>query len=612
MQTDSAKGKQGYDKIIQACEHAKRHGLRWVWVDTCCIDKSSSAELSEAINSMYEWYAKSDICYAYLADVEPVPENEHENFDGIARALKTARWFTRGWTLQELIAPQIVIFYGQGWWHIGEKCAAGLGIIISDISGLPVDLTYGSRSLARYSVAEKMSWAANRQCTRPEDVAYSLIGLFGVNIPLLYGEGDNAFTRLQEEILKETDDHSLLAWTVPKRSPRAWPLESVFAKSPADFAQSSNIKGNIFDSGVPSTMTNRGLQIRLRVSKQQHSLESHLYHGNPACAVFDAFLNAGVIDAGDPSVKLISIKLVRTPQLTVRHVQSFNRYARLVTPTLGRIEVNDDDAETIHALNSKFEPIYIHKRLFEWEENRFGFGGIHLQNLPIARTLCPLLKAKPEDYDSTYGYGVRTLYYPGLSGTSQVADCNMNLNPRQEMEWSALYGCIQFGPEIQNPLIEPHYTIFGVESLWSGHPPFCILLGFNDQCIHFGIRRGRFSLSDTSECQILDTLWSGLLNPHNPKTRHGDCWKMYGELARDCTRVGDLDVEVTLIREDPNTPDGKAAGTRLHFLIVTTFSKVVREGDVEADRKHASIDRLIDGIAKRGCGFMTVLGRSPN
>ncbi|KAI1078209.1 HET-domain-containing protein [Whalleya microplaca] len=619
MQAGRASSKKGYGKIIQACEHAKFHCLKWVWVDTCCIDKSSSAELSEAINSMYDWYAKSTICYAYLADVKPVSQDQNNtgtatgNFDGVAEAMRKARWFTRGWTLQELIAPKIVIFFGQGWWHIGEKSAAGLGEIIADISGLPLDLIYGLKSLAQYSVAQKMSWAANRQCTRPEDMAYSLLGLFEVNIPLLYGEGVNAFTRLQEEILKETDDHSLLAWTVPKCSRRAWSLESVFAKSPADFARYKNIQGNIFDSGVPSTMTNRGLQIRLRVSKQQHSVESHLYHGNPACEVFYAFLNAGLVNSKDSSVKLVSIKLIRTPQLTNRHGQSINRYARLATPTLSHIHLKDDDTETVHALNSESEPVYIHKRLFEWEESRFGFGGIHLQNLPIARTLCPLLKTKPEDYDSTYGYNVRTFYYPGLSGTSQVAGGNMNLNPRQEMHWSALYGCIQFGPEIDNSLIGPHYTIFGVESLWSGYPPFCILLGFDEQGLHFGIRRGRFSLSDTSDSQVLDTLWSGLLSPLNPRTRQGDCWKMRGELARDTARVGDLEIEVRLIREDPNTRAGESAGIRLHFLIVTSFSKVDRDAGVEDEKKEsASMDKLIDGIVKRGSGFMTILGRRSN
>lgn len=203
--------RKGYQKILGSCKQAHSNNLRWVWVDTCCIDKCSSSELSEAINSMYHWYAKSERCYAYLHDVRTLefPKKQKESwmaFDG------WPMWFSRGWTLQELVAPDDVHFFNQAWDHIGTKRT--LTGELSRITKIPdCILTDGLSSWRlRPSVAQIMSWAANRRTTRIEDRAYSLLGMLGVHMPMLYGEGKHAFRRLQEEIIRRLNDQTIFAW----------------------------------------------------------------------------------------------------------------------------------------------------------------------------------------------------------------------------------------------------------------------------------------------------------------------------------------------------------------------------------------------------------------
>ncbi|RYO92904.1 hypothetical protein DL766_003912 [Monosporascus sp. MC13-8B] len=190
--------KSGFKKIEGACLKAKEYKLEYVWVDTNCIDKSSSAELSEAINPMFAWYASSALCFVYLSDVA-----YHNDID--RSMLEGSRWFTRGWTLQELLAPNTVDFYSREWLVIGTKHS--LVHIIADVTSVGKDYLTGEKSLHSASVATRMSWAATRQTTREEDKAYSLLGIFDINMPLLYGEGEKAFLRLQEEIIKVSTDH---------------------------------------------------------------------------------------------------------------------------------------------------------------------------------------------------------------------------------------------------------------------------------------------------------------------------------------------------------------------------------------------------------------------
>ena len=192
-------------KIRDACVVARKNGYRYIWIDSCCIDKSSSSELSEAINSMYKWYALADVCYAYLADVPP-GDDHHV----VGSYFRKSRWFTRGWTLQELIAPINVVFLSKDWAPIGSKHA--LDSLVENITKISCRALLHLDPLDKFSVAQRMSWAAKRRTTRVEDRAYSLLGMFNIHMPTLYGEGDHAFHRLQEQIMQRIPDQSLFAW----------------------------------------------------------------------------------------------------------------------------------------------------------------------------------------------------------------------------------------------------------------------------------------------------------------------------------------------------------------------------------------------------------------
>jgi len=186
----TGKSKAGYNKIRFCGEQAKRDGLQYSWVDTCCINKPNHTELSEAITSMFRWYRDAAKCYVYLSDVSIL---EWES------AFRKCRWFTRGWTLQELLAPASVEFFSREGECLGDKKL--LEQQIHEITGIPIEALRGS-PLSNFSVDERMSWAANRETKRKEDKAYSLLGIFDVFMPLIYGEADNAFSRLKGEIEK--------------------------------------------------------------------------------------------------------------------------------------------------------------------------------------------------------------------------------------------------------------------------------------------------------------------------------------------------------------------------------------------------------------------------
>jgi hypothetical protein len=199
------KGKAGYQKLRFIATQASKDGLKYFWVDTCCIDKGSSAELQEAINSMFRWYQKSSKCYVYLTDVSV------ETSSGVAdgqpsvprrpwqEAFLQSKWFTRGWTLQELLAPQSVQFFSKEGNLLGDKLSLWPDIV--RVTSIPLDILQGSYAyLLQYDVEKRLSWAAERVTTREEDAAYSLLGLFDLHMPLLYGEGrTKAFMRLHRE-----------------------------------------------------------------------------------------------------------------------------------------------------------------------------------------------------------------------------------------------------------------------------------------------------------------------------------------------------------------------------------------------------------------------------
>ena len=196
----TANSKPGYNKIRFCGKQAERNGLQYFWVDTCCINKANSTELQEAINSMFRWYRNATKCYVYLSDVSS-PTFDHFNQLPCEPAFRKSRWFTRGWTLQELLAPSSVEFFSREGKRLGDK--RSLLQQIHEVTGIAVPALQGTSSLSQFGIDERFSWAENRQTTREEDKAYSLLGIFDVYMPLIYGEGrDNAFTRLREEIDK--------------------------------------------------------------------------------------------------------------------------------------------------------------------------------------------------------------------------------------------------------------------------------------------------------------------------------------------------------------------------------------------------------------------------
>ena len=207
---DEIRQRLGYKKILASCEQAKADGYEWLWVDTCCIDKRSSAELSEAINSMYRWYENSTLCYAYLHDVAGPSFPTASDHEKYPNSNGWPEWFSRGWTLQEMIAPSNVQFFDKDWQPIGDKRT--LSSILEGITRVPRHILTNGFSSYRPCVAQIISWAADRTTTRVEDRAYSLIGLLDVNMPMLYGEGKKAFHRLQLEVIRTSNDQSIFAW----------------------------------------------------------------------------------------------------------------------------------------------------------------------------------------------------------------------------------------------------------------------------------------------------------------------------------------------------------------------------------------------------------------
>lgn len=254
--------RQGYAKIDGSCKQAAKDNLDYIWIDACCIDKTSSAELSEAINSMYRFYADAVVCYAFLADVLP---DDHELVSFWNHTLYASRWFTRGWTLQELLAPSQVQFFNQDWHKIGNR--SGLAREVSEITGIEEDILCRRCRVEDACLARRMSWASKRTTTRVEDMAYCLLGLLGVRMPPLYGEGERAFVRLQEEVMKGSTDQSLLAWGYGVSwSPSGKTLhQDVLADSPNAFEHGGDLRRSPREKTPHFSMTNRGLHIYLQL-----------------------------------------------------------------------------------------------------------------------------------------------------------------------------------------------------------------------------------------------------------------------------------------------------------------------------------------------------------
>jgi hypothetical protein len=262
----------GWIKIAKACDLARMRKHKWIWIDTCSIDKISSAELSEAIKSMYRWYERAQECYVYLNDVScrgqdlaktkgwlPLEESLSEY---VQEALRSSDWFNRGWTLQELLAPSHILFIEKYWKGvIGTKDT--LAPLLSEITGIREMILASSSLFLGYhaGIAQRMSWASKRVCSGEEDTAYCSLGIFDVNIPLIYGEGRcRAFRRLQLEILKKSNDESIFAWSQKNRS---MPLTGkMLAECPSELSNSASIElleSRMWAPRAPYSMTNRAM-----------------------------------------------------------------------------------------------------------------------------------------------------------------------------------------------------------------------------------------------------------------------------------------------------------------------------------------------------------------
>lgn len=293
--------KSGFAKHRYMAKLALEEGIDWFWIDTSCINKDSSAELQETINSMYAIYKQADMCIAYLADVPPEPEHAHspsrddvfvaiysllydrDIYLGRQRAdegsqdewidfvpleqrveavqalrrqtalqewtqkLAESRWFTRGWTMQELISPFDVRVYDCTWTIIGSKQQRKFARVLELITRIPL-LALVDFDVKAYSVADRMSWASGRQTTRGEDIAYSLLGLFQINMPMLYGEGtERAFARLQRLLIEEGCDNTIFLWMDSDGTRGTY--SGALARYPSKFKTSTCYSRSLFPGG---------------------------------------------------------------------------------------------------------------------------------------------------------------------------------------------------------------------------------------------------------------------------------------------------------------------------------------------------------------------------
>ncbi|KAJ8132991.1 hypothetical protein O1611_g629 [Lasiodiplodia mahajangana] len=342
---EQATKKQGLQKVEKARKLAKSQGYEYIWIDTCCIDKSSSAELTEAINSMYRWYKNSEVCYAFLSDVHASKLSPEHT--------RHSRWFKRGWTLQELLAPDNVQFYSSKWENIGSKREDPLCSIIADTTKIDEGILRGG-DILQMSIARRMYWASGRETTRIEDLAYSLLGIFDINMPLIYGEGQKAFRRLQEEILKTTDDQSIFAWH--NATLEGDPVD-VLASSPSDFDTSGSISPYTpFRANRKATsITNQGIAVELPIL----SIPSPLHTEHSPFEEIEAILDCqlGSAPGTFPTIRLRSVE--KGGAGAQRH------YYRIMTGEKMTRVNNHNDLELLSGSVIGFDPTQLHRDIYK-------------------------------------------------------------------------------------------------------------------------------------------------------------------------------------------------------------------------------------------------------
>jgi hypothetical protein len=375
--------KERYRKIQNCAYRARKDGYSFIWVDTCCIDKSSSAELTEAINSMYQWYKESQVCYTYLEDYL----GNQKDFRNETLNLSRCRWFTRGWTLQELLAPHDVKFFSRDWQFLGSKSDDYMREFLPKITGIPEEYICGE-DISGASVAQRMVWASKRKTTRVEDIAYSLLGIFNVNMPLLYGEREKAFIRLQEEIIKKTEDQSIFVWTSTENGSRpletlqerVWgnkstPMEStgLLAPSPANFHYNArHDSGQRFSPEYSATM--KGLKISLQLLPLDPVNDIYL----AKLKASDGF-TSGRVDEAD--YYLILLRCISLDQKQYSRIRSdiviyetkFKRYEKSIRKLLNREQSLGEFYVTSSPLHDSFGVLHVLVKT-EGKSPRFSFS----------------------------------------------------------------------------------------------------------------------------------------------------------------------------------------------------------------------------------------------
>ena len=381
---NEAKLKRGFNKIEECCRQAKDDGLSYAWVDTCCIDKTSSAELSEAINSMFAWYSASEVCYAYLEDVESRDAFEKS----IDKILVNIRWFSRGWTLQELIAPFELVFFTKNWDRAGSRDL--FQSAIHRWTGIPPGVLDKSVALEDIPAATRMTWASTRTTSRQEDEAYCLLGIFDVRIPLLYGEGGLAFQRLQEEILRVTHDQTIFLYdefTIESTSTGKVHVigsdlkRRLFAQKPSQFHYCSSkfrpVKCARDPNPTPSSRE-RGIKLNLRLTKLESCLGNHpylsMFQQSTPCPMYLAGLDCSVEDDRGVGTAIAIILQRDDMEADQDHDRIFTRYSdyHVLIPCK---EIATWEFSTCYIRNSKNESHSIYKAELMWKtENDFGYG----------------------------------------------------------------------------------------------------------------------------------------------------------------------------------------------------------------------------------------------
>ncbi|KAG2136886.1 hypothetical protein BD769DRAFT_1664433 [Suillus cothurnatus] len=199
----------GLVKLQSFCKLARHAGYHWAWVDTCCIDQNNHVELQKSLTSTFAWYHHSALTVVYLSDVPPSAKSG---------ALAKSEWNTRGWTVPEFLAPKAVLFYQQDWTLYlddhspNHKESVKIMDELEDATGIDAHALVAFQPGMK-DARQKLQWVSTRVTTVPEDIAYSLFGIFGIHLPILYGENaQNALRRLLQEIVARSGDITPLDW----------------------------------------------------------------------------------------------------------------------------------------------------------------------------------------------------------------------------------------------------------------------------------------------------------------------------------------------------------------------------------------------------------------